>query len=148
MLSPTHFIPHFYPQAPTKTMAASDEVAVNSITDTTGDDGATAEIPFIPASLRQTVKPEVVDDAIVVVGQRQKKRKRNKKAGVGGDDSSETPSTLAGHTKVEPEDIVPFDFASVPNILDDAPSERGELGDERPGKRLRSKKGMGMFFRF
>ena len=128
-------------------MAAPDEVAVNSITDTTGDDGATAEIPFVPAPLRQTVKAEAVDDTIVVVGQRQKKRKRNKKVGVGGDDSSETPSTPAGHTKVEPEEIVPFDFASVPNILDDAPSERSELGDERPGKRLRSKKGMGKFFR-
>lgn len=41
--------------------------------------GATAEIPFVPASLRQTAKPEVIDDSIVVVGQRQKKRKRAKK---------------------------------------------------------------------
>lgn len=124
-------------------MATSVEVAVTSITDTTGDDGATAEIPFVPAPLRQTVKPEVVDDAIVVVGQRQKKRKRNKKAGIGGDDGSETPSTPVAHTKVEPEEIVPFDFASVPNILDDAPSERSELEDKRAGKRLRSRKGMG-----
>jgi len=129
-------------------MATSDEVAVTSITDTTGNDGATAEIPFVPAPLRQTVKAEVVDDAIVVVGQRQKKRKRNKKAGIGGDDSSETPSTPAAHTKVEPEEIVPFDFASVPNILDDAASERSELEAERAGKRLRSKKGKGKSFRF
>src|SRR5260221_9958462 len=129
-------------------MATSDEVGVTSITDATGDDGATAEIPFVPAPLRQTVKAEVVDDAIVVVGQRQKKRKRNKKAGISGDDSSETPSTPAAHTKTEPEEVVPFDFASVPNILDDASSDRSELEAARTGKRLRSKKGKGRFFRF
>jgi exosome complex exonuclease RRP6 len=122
-------------------MATSDEVAVTSVTDTTGDDGAMAEIPFVPVALRQTVKAEVVDEAIVVVGQRQKKRKRNKKAGIGGEDGSETPSATAAHTKVEPEEVVPFDFASVPNILDDASSDRCDLQDERVGKRLRSKKG-------
>jgi exosome complex exonuclease RRP6 len=124
-------------------MATSDEVAVTSVTDTTGDDGAMAEIPFVPAALRQTVKAEVVDEAIVVVGQRQKKHKRNKKAGIGGEDSSESLSAPAAHTKVEPEEVVPFDFASVPNILGDASSDRCELEDERVGngKRLRSKKG-------
>lgn len=129
-------------------MVTSDEVVVTSITDPIGDDGATAEIPFVPAHLRQTVKAEIVDDAIVVVGQRQKKRKRNKKAGIGGDDGSEMPSTPAAHTKTEPEEVVPFDFASVPNILDDASSDRCELEVERAGKRLRSKKGKGMSFRF
>ena len=129
-------------------MATSDEFAVTSIADTTGGDGATAEIPFVPAPLRQTVKAEVVDDAIVVVGQRQKKRKRNKKAGIGGDDSPETSSTSAAHTKTEPEEIVPFDFASVSNILDGASSDRSELEADRAGKRLRSKKGRGMFLRF
>jgi len=108
------------------------------------------EIPFVPASRRQPVKAEVVDDAIVVVGQRQKKRKRNKKAGIGREGSHEmTPSTPAdGHAKVEPEDILPFDFASVPNILDDAPGERSELEDGRTGKRRRSKKGLGEFLLF
>jgi exosome complex exonuclease RRP6 len=105
------------------------------------------EIPFVPAPLRRPGKDEVVDDAIVVVGQRQKKRKRNKKAGIGRDDSHEmSPSTpTAAQGKAEPE-IVPFDFASVPNILDDASSERSELEDGRAGKRRRSKKGPGEFF--
>jgi len=110
--------------------------------DTPGD-GAMAEIPFVPAPLRQSVKAEVVDGAIVVVGQRQKKRKRNKMVR-GGDDGCEMPSTPPAHTKAEPGEIVPFDFASVPNILDDAPSQRsGELEDERAGKRHRSRKRLG-----
>lgn len=114
--------------------------------DTTGD-GAMAEIPFVPAPLRQSVKAEVVDDAIVVVGQRQKKRKRNKVAGIVGDDGRETPSTPPAHTKAEPGEIVPFDFASVPNILDDAPSQRsGEPEDGRTRKRHRSRRGLGGFF--
>jgi exosome complex exonuclease RRP6 len=94
------------------------------------------EIPFVPAPLRQTVKAEVVDDAIVVVGQRQKKRKRVKKA--------ELPSTPAEDTKAEPEEVVPFDFASAPNILDDGPSEHSE--DGRPGKKRRSRKRSGGVF--
>jgi hypothetical protein len=39
-------------------------------------DGATTEIPFIPASQRQATKPEIIDDTIIVVGQRKQKRKR------------------------------------------------------------------------
>jgi exosome complex exonuclease RRP6 len=114
------------------------------------DDGAMAEIPFVPAHLRHPIKAEVVDDAIVVVGQRQKKRKRKIKAGMDGDSNHEmslSTSALA-HPKAEPEEIVPFDFASVPNILDDTPSERSELEDGRAGKRHRSKKGLGGFLLF
>jgi exosome complex exonuclease RRP6 len=134
---------------PTEVTTTSVEVAVGSIADTAGD-GAMTEIPFVPASRRQPVKAEVVDDAIVVVGQRQKKRKRNKNAGIGREGSHETtPSTPAdAHAKVEPEEILPFDFASVPNILDDAPGERSELEDGRTGKRRRSKKGLGEFCLF
>lgn len=117
-------------------MVSSAEVVDTSTTDTAAD-GAMEEIPFVPASLRQTVKAEVVDDTIVVVGQRQKKRKRTKKA-----ELSETPSTPTGNTKAEPEEVVPFDFASAPNILDDVPSEPE---DGVPGKRRRSKRRSGGF---
>ena len=108
-------------------------------------DGAMAEIPFVPAPLRQAAKPEIIDDAVIVVGQRQKKRRRTKLAGVEGEGSSEKSSTPGAKAKAEPE-VVPFDFASAPNILDDAPgghSEHEEKG--RTGKRKRPKKGSGMF---
>jgi exosome complex exonuclease RRP6 len=109
----------------------------------TAVDGAMAEIPFVPAPLRQTVKAEVVDDTIVVVGQRQKKRKRSKKAEKTDlDGVVETPSTPTEDTRVKPEEVVPFDFASAPNILDDVPSE--EEGG-RAGKRRRTKKRSGGF---
>jgi len=110
---------------------------VTSTTETAVD-GAMAEIPFVPAPLRQTIKAEVVDDTIVVVGQRQKKRKRSKKAEKTDLGDVETPSTPTEDTKAGPEGIVPFDFASAPNILDDVPSDEQEGG--RAGKRRRSKR--------
>jgi exosome complex exonuclease RRP6 len=104
-----------------------------------------AEIPFVPAALRETVKAEVVDDTIVVVGQRQKKRKRSKKAEKTDLGGVERPSTPTEDTRAGPEEIVPFDFASAPNILDDAPSEFNEQEGGRDGKRRRSKRRSGGF---
>lgn len=104
-----------------------------------------AEIPFVPAAQRQTVKVEDVDDTIVVVGQRQKKRKRSKKAEKTDLGGAETPSTPTEDIKAAPEEIVPFDFASVPNILDDGPNELNEQEGVRAGKRRRSKKRSGGF---
>jgi exosome complex exonuclease RRP6 len=119
-------------------VASSAEVAVASTTDTPAD-GAMAEIAFVPAPLRQTVKADVVDDAIVVVGQRQKKRKRTKKTEASGLGGGSTPTE---HAKAEQEEIVPFDFASAPNILDDIPSEQEDGGS---AKRRRAKKRSGGF---
>jgi exosome complex exonuclease RRP6 len=99
-------------------------------------DGATAEIPFIPASQRQTTsKPEIIDDTIVVVGQRQKKRKRAaaaaaKKADVDGEKSTAKPKA----------EVVPFDFASASNVLDDDGVPEQE--DGRARKRKRQKRGV------
>ena len=102
-------------------------------------DGATAEIPFVPASQRQTTvtRPEIIDDAIVVVGQRQKKRKRaTKKSGTTGGSDAKANGDDGGV-------VAPFDFASAPNVLDDG----GEQDDDdggiggRVGKRKRQKKG-------
>jgi exosome complex exonuclease RRP6 len=115
-------------------------------TSTTGPitDGAMAEIPFVPAPLRQAVKPEVIDDAIIVVGQRQKKRKRTKMVGAGGEGSSEKSSTPVAKAKAEL-DVVPFDFASAPNLLDDSSGNHSEQEEKgRAGKRKRPKKGSGM----
>ena len=97
-------------------------------------DGATAEIPFVPASQRQTTsKPEIIDDAIVVVGQRQKKRKRAaaKKADVDSDKPTAKPKAA---------EVVPFDFASASNILDD--DSVSEQADGRDRKRKRQKRGV------
>ncbi|KAI9440214.1 hypothetical protein BJY52DRAFT_523024 [Lactarius psammicola] len=47
----------------------------------------------------------------------------------------------AAKAKAKTEEVVPFDFASAPNILDDgAGSERGEQEDGRVGKQKRQKK--------
>ena len=94
-------------------------------------DGATAEIPFVPASQRQTTsKPEIIDDAIVVVGQRQKKRKRAAKADVDNDKPTAKPKA----------EVVPFDFASASNVLDD--DVVPEQADARDRKRKRQKRGV------
>ncbi|KAI0265554.1 ribonuclease H-like domain-containing protein [Gloeopeniophorella convolvens] len=128
VIAPT--VPKALAAAPTITATATTTTATTTnVTDdvkATPLVGATAEVPFVPAHQRQAAKQEVVEDALVVVGQRQKKRKRQKKA----DGASE---------KAEPvEDIVPFDFASAPNILDDG-GERVEE-DSRAGKKKRQKR--------
>jgi hypothetical protein len=98
-------------------------------------DGATAEIPFIPASQRQTTsKPEIIDDAIVVVGQRQKKRKRAAAAKKADVDDGEKPTA-----KLKAE-VVPFDFASASNVLDDDGVPEKE--DGRARNRKRQKRGV------
>ncbi len=54
-------------------------------------------------------------------------------------------STPTEHAKAEPEEIVPFDFASAPNILDNVSSEFGEQEGGGAEKRRRSKKRSGGF---
>ncbi|KAF7318022.1 Exosome complex exonuclease RRP6 [Mycena chlorophos] len=103
--------------------------------------GMQVEIPFVPAAQRST-KPvtEVLDDSIVVVGQpRAKKRKRVKSEGADGEGSSSKPTKKAS-PQAQTDDPEPFDFSSVPNILDDAPK-----GDEdtRVKKKRKGKKDKG-----
>jgi exosome complex exonuclease RRP6 len=90
------------------------------------------EVPFVPLSQRQTVAREVIDDSVVIVGQRQqKKRKRNKE--------KKEKSHVAEQEQEEPEqDVQPFDYASVPNILDDDSETRGDPV-ERPKKKPKAK---------
>ncbi len=131
------------PQAPLNATAVTTAEVVTTPAPDVSIDGATAEIPFVPAPLRQTAKPEVIDDAIVVVGQRQKKRKRAKKAGSTDDGDGERSTAVPAKGKVKTEDVVPFDFASASNILDDgAGGERSEQEDGKVGKRKRQKKAL------
>jgi exosome complex exonuclease RRP6 len=127
-----HYVISFLPQAPLEVTAVTTAEAETTSTPDVPVDGATAEIPFVPASQRQTAKPEVIDDAIVVVGQRQKKRRRAKKA---GDGDGERSNAVPANAKAKTEDVVPFDFASAPNILDD-----GERSEQEDGGRVRKKK--------
>jgi len=89
---------------------------------------AQVEIPFVPASQRPAKREE--KDTIVVVGQMHQKRKRK------ADKSSAQ--------QVEE----PFDFSSVPNILDDNPEpvkEEEETETKRKRQRKMNKKG-GTFY--
>ncbi|KAJ8523231.1 hypothetical protein ONZ45_g260 [Pleurotus djamor] len=106
---------------------------------TTGSTTLTMEVehPFVPASDRKArVATEVEEDTIIVVGQRSKKRKRkdNNKGSVaeaGGEGeatSSASPrkAKKAKDSDNEKESEKPFDFSTVPNILDDAPAVEAE----------------------
>ncbi|KAH7923828.1 hypothetical protein BV22DRAFT_557849 [Leucogyrophana mollusca] len=111
-----------------------------------------AEIPYVPSNKRQPHSGmDVIDDSIVVVGQvRQKKRKRPKTsmaqdAGLeinlpGSDRSPRTAEIPAPdgnaskrkqkqdraqgseNSEEHSQDVVPFDYTAVPNLLDDGPS--------------------------
>ena len=103
-----------------------------------------AEIPYVPAALRPTKQKAAIKeekDTIVVVGQQRQKKKR--KAG-------ELKSTPAVHSvdtaKEEPRE--PFDFSTVPNILDSNPDlgEGGEIeSSQRKKRQKRSSKTAGTF---
>ena len=83
-----------------------------------------AEIPYVPASQRQKPVTITEDDSIVVVGQtRQKKRKRAPKTTL--------PTDIA--SPIEASETESFDFASVPNVLDDG-SDHEVTEDSRKKK--------------
>lgn len=88
------------------------------------------EIPFIPTDQRQPRLAPVSDDTIVVVGQaRQKKRKRIKTTVL------DKPQTGDQDDMGEDE---AFDYATVPNLLDDLPPAPEEL-DMRKKKKQKAK---------
>ncbi|KAG2131815.1 ribonuclease H-like domain-containing protein [Suillus clintonianus] len=87
------------------------------------------EIPFIPPDQRHRLAP-VSDDTIVVVGQaRQKKRKRIKSTVLGKPQTGDQDDT--GEDEA-------FDYATVPNLLDDVPPAPEEL-DTRKKKKQKAK---------
>lgn len=88
------------------------------------------EIPFIPTDQRQPRLAPVSDDTIVVVGQaRQRKRKRIKTTALGKPPTGDQDDT--GEDEV-------FDYATVPNLLDDLPPTPEEL-DTRKKKKQKAK---------
>lgn len=90
------------------------------------------EIPFIPSNQRQSHFAPVSDDTIVLVGQaRQKKRKRTKRKII--DNSS------IGDRENSADDEV-FDYATVPNLLDDVKPAPEDLST-RKKKRQKDTKG-------
>jgi exosome complex exonuclease RRP6 len=110
--------------------------------------GAQVEIPYVHASQRPERREE--NDTIVVVGQVHQKRKR--KAGKSfttnqdvasstkqvGDAESNTKRRAEAEESQEP-----FDFSSVPNILDDDPeAEREETEKRRKRQKKTVKKGL------
>jgi exosome complex exonuclease RRP6 len=109
--------------------------------------GMQVEIPFVPQVLRQP-KREFVDDMIVVVGQtKQKKRKRNK-----GDREVEKEASSPKRGKIPEtvEDVEPFDFSAVPNMLDEPSGTRAEIDVKstkvKKEKERKGKKGKRFFY--
>jgi exosome complex exonuclease RRP6 len=129
-------------EATTAATAAATETT-DAFEDATG---MQIEIPFVPASQRRssTIKAEEKEkDTIVIIGQsKTKKRKRTKSTLRGKEAKQESPGGSEGKEEkagAEGEGgEAPFDFASVPNILDDNP-------DVESGKpaRKKQKKGKG-----
>ncbi|CAA7266028.1 unnamed protein product [Cyclocybe aegerita] len=102
--------------------------------------GMEVEIPYVPASQRTTKQVPVKEerDTIVVVGQARKKRKRKATEVADGEESAASKKDkgdLAATKMAGADDEEPFDFAKVPNILDDNPDL-----EEGSKKRKRQKK--------
>lgn len=137
------------PSVPKRVGVESQEHAIPMQVDETTQDDAIemqAEIPFIPASQRQP--REAIEDTLVVVGQaRQKKRKRVAPAdidnGTPGTEVTSSKKSKSGEGESADRDPEPFDFASVPNVLDQVPAIHGDNNVKRKGKQ---KKGGGTYF--
>ncbi|KAF8895358.1 hypothetical protein BD779DRAFT_721231 [Infundibulicybe gibba] len=119
--------------------------------DTAGHDAAPSttqvEIPYVPASQRGSARANV-EDTIIVVGQaRQKKRKRVKdtpnplEPAASADGPQPQKEEKVALTEGDTETQNPFDFSSVPNILDND-SHITEVKKKRQKKQKNSKGGM------
>ncbi|KAF8258793.1 hypothetical protein EI94DRAFT_1814578 [Lactarius quietus] len=133
----SYYVMSFLSQVPAQETAVTTTEVVTTLTPEIpiSIDGATPEIPFVPASQRQTTNPDIVDYTIAVVDQRQKKRKRAKKAGTTADNDGDGKMEATA----EAEEVVPFDFQSAPNILDDGVEEHE---DRKAGKGKLQKRGV------
>jgi len=89
------------------------------------------EIPYIPSNQRQSHFAPVSDDTIVLVGQaRQKKRKRTKPKVI--DNSSIGDRENSGDDEI-------FDYATVPNLLDDVKPAPEDLSTRKKKKQKDAK---------
>ncbi|KXN88537.1 Exosome complex exonuclease rrp6 [Leucoagaricus sp. SymC.cos] len=135
--------------APTVPKVQTKESTTMATTEAVLEDatGMQIEIPFVPAAQRQTTATQVVEekekDTIIVAGQTSKTKKRKR-----------TKNTFAkkpeGTPEGDAEEKAAFDFASVPNILDDNPDTgEGEGvggGTRKPIKKKQKKSKGGQFF--
>ena len=99
------------------------------------------EIPYVPAGQRPTKRIEDERDTIIVVGQARQKRKR--KTGEGKEPEASTSRDDATSSMIVPkqDEIEPFDFAAVPNILDDNP----DTEDRKKKRQRKQTKGLCFF---
>lgn len=98
-------------------------------------DPAATEIHFI----HPKDKAQIIDYATVVIDQRHRKRKR----AVTNLLAKEATSNVYGDKSIgkpKAEVVIPFDFTSEPNVLDDG--RVAEQEDGRAGKRKNQKRGM------
>ncbi|KIJ54917.1 hypothetical protein M422DRAFT_775114 [Sphaerobolus stellatus SS14] len=131
------------PKAVTQPKATSSStVELKVIPQPSPDPAVVAEISYVPAAQRQTAKSEIVeDDGIIVVGQRQTQKKRKRKDKVKDNDSTDSPAPSDAKKRKSDEededtaDVMPFDFSTAPNILDDPNSSSAA-----PAKKKREKR--------
>ncbi|KAK0437138.1 ribonuclease H-like domain-containing protein [Desarmillaria tabescens] len=132
------------PSVPKRVSIEPQENAIPMQVDETAEDGIVemqAEIPFIPASQRQP--REQIEDTLVVVGQaRQKKRKRAAPAdtddGTTGTEATSSKKSKSGEGESAVQDPEPFDFSSVPNVLDQVPEIHGDNKVKKKGKQKKA----------
>ena len=115
----------------TSNTTSSDPTKLSSVSQEALDQ--TAE-PVVVEPLRQSTRTytPIVDDAVVIVGEtsaRQRKRKREKSSGTSTIRSGPEPNA----------ELVAFDYAAVPNILDGSK----ERVDEDKGKNKKSRQSKG-----
>lgn len=129
------------PFVPKRVSIEPQEHVIPMQVDETAEDGGTvemqAEIPFIPAPQRQPREP--IEDTLVVVGQaRQKKRKRvaptDPDDGTSGTEVTSSKKSKSRDDENASQDPEPFDFSSVPNVLDQVPAIHGDNKVKKKGK--------------
>lgn len=119
----------------TRAPAVSEETTIDNAT------GMQIEIPYVPAGQRATKRIDEERDTIIVVGQARQKRKRKAGEGTEPEASASRNDTSSSTIVPKQDEIEPFDFAFVPNILDDNPDT-----EDRKKKRQRKQAKGSCFF--
>jgi exosome complex exonuclease RRP6 len=126
----------------------TDHQPENTTIEATDEASNAVEIPYVPASQRPAKQEE--KDTIVIVGQVRQKRKRKVERSIESNPEASSAAKQSGDAELNtrrrgtnPEDPQePFDFSSVPNILDDDPEAEGETEKRRKKQKKTNKKGL------